>query len=410
MKFVSGAQEIRLSDILPAELIKKYALQEASSASELRALMALPPGKQEAVLKRLDVIHRYLENSPPTTADADAAAGELEMQRRNFYKLLDKLRRHGPVAGLSPGYKAQRTQLAAKDGLGEVADLAISKVLEANEKARLGKVIAAVEEACRVAKVDIPSTAAVRRRLNVLRAPGKLPHNQGRWIKRRRFGRTIVVDQSALFLPVKYGSEIEYAVATFVLDQETRLVLGLGVARPSDAGAGLSWALEDAEDRQKQTPGGAFETAERLEEILWVLPPGMEGLGSTWLVSLRMVSGTISSKGERRYGSALLPLLGGTFGGYSLMPRHTAAPAVIASAELPPPVEVSIANELLAGAVDDWNYDVARRRLGAEPAVDLLERERQLAEWRSVGYGQRIGTDIRKLFATVEPNEDGSSG
>lgn len=392
-----------MSDDPRIDLVGDHLLEGVSASSELRALSTLPREKQEAVLSRLEVIDRYLRIDAPRAEDAQKAADDLGMQQRNFYRLVDKLRRHGPVAGLARGYRTRRPPSAA-DGLGDVADDAIFDLLADHPTASLSEVRAAVIEACKRKGSAAPSDAAIRRRLNALRSPAGASELAADDVD-RIFGRSVLLDQTALSLPVQTPDGPSLAVGTFIVDVGTRLILGLGFTPSKIPGASLKRAVEDVEARQGTLATGSFPISEVLEELHWVVPNGLEDKVEQWArnMALNDILGSFSARGERRHGQRLLRLLGAKFGGYELMPRLTGSPQIKRKG-LPPPVDAARAAALLAGAVDDWNYEIVRAHQKAHKGGDPDRRARDLTRWRNLNSRlQRMGPEIRDLFRVVLP-------
>ena len=393
-------REARVHEDIKAELIRAHVGNEADFPAEFRALMALPPERQNVIFQRLQVIDEYLNRwEHQTTAHADEAAERLGMKRRNFYKLLDKLRRFGPVRGLSKSYRAHLPAPSAL-GLSEAAERAIAKIMREDATAPLGKLQAAVEAATPKTE-KAPSATAIRRRVNALRAPGGWFEQIGPNRKERVFGQAIVVDQTAVSLLIEGPSGLEYAVPTLIVDRETRLIIGLGLGNPSEGARGLEQALEDAERRQTDLPAGPFKLARRIREVSWVPPDGLMAAAVRWAEEIRPVVGTISHTGPRRHGSALLPLLGTKFAGFDLLPRMTSAPMVQSKQGMRPTVGRETARALLGGAVDHWNYEVARAWTGVATYADGDERRQHLQAWRGSAKARLIGDEIWKLFSAI---------
>ncbi|PWG01991.1 hypothetical protein DF286_03255 [Sphingosinicella humi] len=143
-----------------------------------------------------------------------------------------------------------------------------------------------------------------------------------------------------------------------------------------------------------------------LEELHWVVPDSLEDTAERWArdAATNGILGSFSAQGERRHGQRLLRLLGAKFGGYELMPRLTASPQIKRREGLPPPVDAVQARTLLAGAVDDWNYEIVRAREGAQEGGDADQRAGNLTRWKNLNPRLlRMGAEMRNLFRVVLP-------
>jgi hypothetical protein len=60
-------------------------------------------------------------------------------------------------------------------------------------------------------------------------------------------GQQLVFDQVFLDLPVQYPEGIERPVCSFIVDRQTLLVLGAGLAQQNEVGAGFIRSIGDLE-------------------------------------------------------------------------------------------------------------------------------------------------------------------
>lgn len=334
------------------ELIAKHSGDEATFRGNEATLLALPAATQAAVVQRLRMLDEYLALSEPTAADAARLAQALGMSERNFYRLVGKLRDHGPVAGLAPNFRLRQRPSAAVDGLGDVAELALERLLQANEDARWKDVVDEVLTSCRLAGVEPPSPATIRRRLLALRAEGRL-REKGE----RIFGETWLLDQTAITLTVQSGEAVRYVVATLLIDRQTKLIAGAGLLSESDAESGVVSALIDAWSRVPEFAVAALNVASKLRDFHWVLPEGVSGSGFMLSPGLTRTSGL----GSRRHGEAIFRLLGNRLGPYTLLIRSTADPADIDDQLATAPVTFKKAEELVRHAVEKWNDGILQQ-------------------------------------------------
>jgi hypothetical protein len=89
--------------------------------------LALPPEKREIILKRLAVIEPFLQNADRGWAEANAAAAELGMVGRNFYRLVARLKKFGAVRGLAPRYRNKLSSSPVSVGFSEAAEKEVRK-------------------------------------------------------------------------------------------------------------------------------------------------------------------------------------------------------------------------------------------------------------------------------------------
>lgn len=362
------------------ELVAKYVPEGSSVRAEEALWLALQREKQQIVFRRLQVLDRYLSVSEPTSADASRFAVELDMSVRNFYRLVAKLRERGPVMALSPNYRIQQRPSAASDGLGDVAESALTHLLQTEPDVRWKRAIEVVRNACASAKIDGPSEAAIRRRLLALRTSGAVAPR-----KSAQFGREWLMDQTAIALPIEGESGIRYAVPTMLVDRATRLIAGVGLSTGVDASSGVLAAVQDATDRLPAFAGFPVDLAPRLREFDWIVPEGLEAKGSAWMMNVvhnvpRTIT-SISSLGPRRHGENLLRLLGGRLGPYAMMIRATANPEVARDALEIAPVTQEKAVGLVLHAVLNWNQRILNSFDGEMPTARAIKtRQRRLVE------------------------------
>jgi hypothetical protein len=353
------------------ELIAKHSADEATFLGNQATLLALPAATQAAVVQRLRVLDRYLGVAEPTAADAAQMAQALGMSERNFYRLVGKLRDHGPVAGLAPNFRVRQRPSAAADGLGEVAETALERLLQANEDARWKDVVDEVLSTCRLAGLEPPSSAAIRRRLLALRAEGRL-----REAGEKIFGETWLMDQTAISLTVQNGEAVRYAVVTLLIDRQTKLIAGAGLLSEENAESGVVSALADAWSRVPRFAAADLNVASKIREFHWVLPENVSGSGFMLMRGITQKSGL----GPRRHGEAIFRLLGNRLGPYTLLIRSTAAPGDIDDQLVTAPITFEKAEELVRHTVGTWNDGILEQVSAVKAGRGRTARRRRLIQ------------------------------
>lgn len=339
--------------------VRRRAADPASADEDEMAFLSLPDHKRQAVIERLRVLDEYLDLPEPTVARVDEAAAKLGVARRTFYHLLGKLREHGAVKGLAPGYRVKQRPSVAKDGMGEVPERVLSQILRADPEAPLGQVYRAISQACRAEGAEEPNEAEVRLRLHELRRRGRSTAGQGTPV-----GRSLLIDQSPIDLALIFFERRIQAIATLIVDRETKLILGVGIA-PADGGSdGLTSAIRNAVAEvipRFSVDGVKF--ADRIEEVEFVVPPGLEGLGEQWLASSTITNSDVHLKvvdrRPKRHGFALVRLMGDRLGIHSFRTRTPVDPK--SSATWPIAHRPEDALTVVRYAAEAWNRPILRK-------------------------------------------------
>lgn len=357
------------------KLVAKHSGDGATFASNEATFWALSAANQDAVLQRLKVLDEYLGLPEPTAGDAARMAASLGMSERNFYRLVGKLRDHGPVAGLAPNFRLRQRPSAAADGLGEVADVTLERILETAEDARWKDVVEEVLAACRSAGVEPPSAAAIRRRLLALRAEGRL-----REAGERIFGEAWLLDQTAITLTTTSDQGVEYVVVTLLIDRQTKLIGGVGLPDQQAPLSGVVSALVDAWSRVPEFASVDLNVATRLRDFRWVTPEGVNISG----FMLRYGVTSTPGRGPRRHGEAIFRLIGNRLGPYTLLIRSTASPQIVDEQLATEPLPLAKAEEVVRHAVGKWNEGILQQmksgRARGARQMRLVEIMRKMTE------------------------------
>lgn len=372
-------------------LLRSHLPSEAVSTAdeEYERLRLLPGKKQEEALRRLAVIDRYLKEASGSLAEAESAGAELGVSRRSFYRLLDNLRRKGPVLGLTPSIRTAERSSLASHGLGVIAEAAVKDLLIRHPNARSSQIVSEVRAACEAEGEPMPSEATLRRRVEFLRRPGELERLRPVTAEEARLARHLLIDQSALELVIRSpNGATSFAVATLIVDFDTRLVLASGVDEPSRPGTGFIASLDDYRRRISRLPAGPFAFAKTVRDLEWVLPTTLEELvrgdvGDLLLPGQPFHGVTLDTKdaGQRRHGATLLTLLGSRFGDFNLLPRSTDDPTVDWNDSMPSPRDHAEATAIIQRTVDEWNYAILLSVTGEPRQSQGAERQKQLKGW-----------------------------
>lgn len=355
-----------------ADLIGRYAA--TSPSAELAFLATQPSEKQAVVRERLGVIDEYLSMAEPSVTDVDAAAARLGVSRRQFYRLVAKVRSDGPVRGLLPGLQRVSRSSAAKDGLAEPIDALLVSELRNDPDIKIARLASLVAAKADELGVEAPSDWKLRHRVHALRASGIVG-------TKADFGSSMLVDQIALELPVAWKSGNPwYCVATLIVDRRTRMIAGAATTVAEGIVLGLEQALADVGRRMAGFREGRFPVAASLKELTWVVPPGQEDAARAAQseadperprVSLELIDNP-----GRRHGDRILRLVGDRLGPFNF--RTRTEPGI--RSELPDGEGVNLdhAWTVVQHAVDAWNSKLIGR-LAEVKDDDLAKRAKRLS-------------------------------
>lgn len=375
-----------------ADLLERHTPPHSSLNSELALLMAHSAEKQTAVEERLQAIDEYLSKENPSVADVDQAAAKLGVSRRQFYRLLTKVRAVGPVKGLLPGFQNVARASVARDGLAEPIEALLVKELEKDPAAKIAYLEGLISTRCDQLKLDPPTEWQLRQRVHALRAAGVVGEHA-------QFGSAIIVDQIGLEMPVRLFETARYVAVTLILDQHTRLIAGAGLTSGDGMGMGLRSALHDMNSRIKEVQKGQFPVAPRLGRLSWVVPPGLEDVAhaANGVVDQkgRKIEYEVIEKGPRRHGESILRLVGDKLGPYSFRTRTDLG------------MDAERADNTLVGAGDSFEHAQTVVRYCVESWNEKLlqrMRPRRLEEGeaaRSAKRLRRIGNEIETFLMPV---------
>lgn len=365
--------------------------------AEMARFERLAPATREIVVSRLKAVNDVFEFGRPARDEIERAAQKIGTGRANFYRLVARAREHGPVIGFAPRTRVGATPSKAVSGLQPLAEEAIAGVLKAKPAAPLLDFLEAIEKAYEGSRAKRPAETAVRRRIAVLRRPGGL-RDQGGWKVGREFGRKVLVDQSAV--AAKTFDIDGEVVLLFIIDIDTRLILGCGQAPADDLVLGLRQAIAHARANASSLVVGRFAVATAPDEVHWITPDEVMETADEWARVLIIGSTVAVMRGSRRHGKLLTRLMGTEFGPFTLIPRVLAGEVERAARPDAKPVDLTTAIE---SAVTEWNYRVVEAAAGLAPTEDAAERKRRLASWRKL---QRRSAVEALVESVVHPFED----
>jgi len=364
-----------------AEMIARHLPPNGRIEGELAILSTQSPAKRAELQRRLAVVDAFLQLDRQSVAAADAAAAELGLTRRTFYRLLAKVREFGAVRALSPGYRNVARRSQTRGGFSEqIEALLQAKLVEAPE-ARVSDIAKFIKAECAERKTEYPGDTAIRRRIQALRSSGKLVNDNA------VVGARIAVDQSALSLHLQSGSP---AVVTLIIDQESKLILSSAVSVPDDGGIGLQTAVWRFKERLSQLPVRAL--AGRLKEVTWVVPEGLDWLceadrcGMSKPERARVLA---IGNDPRRHGDAIVRLLGDRLGPYEFRRYSTELGQSSVRSHLWDDLEG--AERLIDACIENWNERIfsMHAETGTETSKAVQRRK------------EALSNEVQGLFAPV---------
>ncbi len=335
-----------------AALLARHLTGGNQLEGELALLASLSADKQATVFKRLSVLDGYLAKTSPTSADADLAAAQIGVARRQLYRLLAKVSEVGPVRALSPGYRNVERSAPSKDGLPEPIEAIVRQTLFGQPDAKIAQIEAAVREECnRFEDLSFPGQTAIRRRVHALRRLALVPRPKD------GVGARIAVDQVCLDLTIHTAGNPRLSIATFIIDRDTRLILGAGLTAQDGVGQGLADAVKDADRRLAGFQRKSLLVAGQITELMWIVPPGLErfadSISSGDLPAGRKPVIDVVGAGPRRHGDAILRLLGDKIGRFRFRRNVELTDEPPLSGEIP--VYLDDGQRLLGFTIDSWN-------------------------------------------------------
>ncbi len=267
------------------EAIRQLLASETKTSSgaayerELGLYMSASEEKRQVVVERLMALADLPPPKSRTTADILAVAKRLVVEQSNVYRLLTRIREHGPVSGLLPGYRVKRKTGVASDGFGEPVDGWISDALRDRPGVsipQIGKLLAdkATLRSARdpESRVDLPGPTSLRRRVQALRAQGAIGGDV------METGGAILIDQCPIDLVIPErrddgGTTASHRVVmTAVLDVRSNLMLGVGVCAEGNPLEGLSAALTDLRTRVPALAADGIGFVRQPSRIKWIVP------------------------------------------------------------------------------------------------------------------------------------------
>lgn len=328
------------------ELLARYA--KGPVEQELARFAALPPAKQELVESRLRGIAEYRGDH----GAGASVAKRLGLSPRSLYRLAARVAEVGPVEALAPVVGAGRKRRSDAAALPPAAEALLTSLLADRPDASLGELVRAIGEV----EGPRPTNAAIRRRAMELRRGYVPPHDAV-------VGRSLVVDQVAVALPVAREEGVEFLVADVLLCAETRLILGTAPARPPWGRAGRMGELLRSARDELVGLSSPWPVAERIGSLSWVVDDEVDDAAAARVVEIGRVmeppvSVSLITKGKLRRGSRIIGLIGDRLLSVDLLQRATVDPRT--------PAEVTgmgerVARSALRSLGRGWNSEVIHR-------------------------------------------------
>lgn len=362
---------------------------------ERRELHALPDEVRALVVRRVDVLDRYMALEKGSAAAADAAAAALGMPRSNFYRLLARYRQVGAVLGLVP-----HARVPKPDTPGGPSDFSteLAELLRAKPEAKLSTIMEALRNSKAASEGSpLPSRATIQRRVAALRsATLASPRALGRAARRDAwFGRDLLIDQCALGAVADDGPFGARLGVAFVLDLDTRLVVGVGLGPLGDASRTLAAALADSDAFWEEPLLGTMRTCRMPERVEWVLPPGRVARDATFAADWGVAAAADASPG-RRHGARLVDVLGPEFASYRLIRFTGDVEAVEPDGPAEPLISIGSA---LAKAVEEWNVEIVRRHEGVRLVLRGPTWDERVEKWTRRGPVSDVdGGELSRLL------------
>lgn len=355
-----------MSDNDSSKLIERYLPEGTSIAVELGLLSKHDEEKRSIFYRRLRAVDQYLSKSDPSVSDVDEAAAQVGVSRRQFYRLLTKVRALGPVRGLLPGLQNVARSSVATEGLDEPIEAILIQEMKRDPAIKIAQLESLVVARSDELGFDRPSEWKLRRRIHALRASGIVGSNI-------EFGRSLVVDQIAVDLPVRDRGAAYYAGVTLIIDRNTRLIAGGSVTVGDGIGLGIGQALADMSRRKVDFSTSGIPVATKLERLTWVVPPGLERHASEASGRVdargRKIAAEVVDRGARRHGELIQRLLGDRLGIYHFRTRSELG----VDAEVAPEGsidDVEFASRVIRHCIDSWNKRLMQGRIRASSASD----------------------------------------
>lgn len=332
------------------ELLARYA--KVAVEQELARFSVLPLAKQELVESRLRGIAEYQGDH----GSGASVAKRLGLSTRSLYRLAARVAEVGPVEALAPVAGAGRKRRSdAAAALPPAAEALLRRMLAERPDAGFSEMVRAVQGL----EGPTATSAAIRRRAMELRR-GYVPPLDA------VVGRSLVVDQVAVAIPVTRDHGVEFLVADFLLCAETRLILGTAPLNPP-------WARVERVGRMGTLLRNAAEVlanlkspwpvAARIESLSWVVDDDVDASAAARVVDIGRVmeppvSVSLTTKGKFRRGAKIIGLIGDRLLSVDLLQRATAYPQAPAGVRgMRAPVAWAALRSLGRG----WNSEVVDR-------------------------------------------------
>jgi hypothetical protein len=386
---ISAKKESNRLEDPRSELLARYLRSGETIENELALLASQPMEKQLVVENRLKIIDQYLTGPSQSLAQAEAAASQIGVAKRRFYRLLAKLRMVGPTRALAPGFRNVARVSQSRHGLHEAVEASIRKVLALNPDARIAEIEEFVRAEGGFGDAGL-SESAIRRRVHALRASADSGSN------RNPFGQKFVVDQIVWDRPVQWGiaeQKTTLSILTLIIDKGTKLICGFALTVQDGSIFGLEQALFDASRRIASFEEAPLAVAAQVRELTWVVPAGAEEVSEAVPLAIPPENGDIVlkqlSSGPRRHGDAIMRLIGDKLGVYPF--RRLAQMGEVAPTSSEPGIDLRDAWAIANHCVEAWNKARLVSLGNSKPAAPPVKKSEL----------SRVSAELQAIFAPV---------
>ena len=300
-----------LMEGLPQEL-----WPQGFSPADVATLAILTNRERKVLTRRMNAIAAYLAGGATESTRHALAAG---LSVPHFFVLLREWRDSRSLAAIAPNVRRTRSSTVDPKVRTEV-EAAVSSPKDASDDGESKETLA---QRLHRDLGGSPSMSVLRRLVDEER--GRAERGEAGGFD--GFGRRIVFDSAGLPLPVRPDGEGEavWAVASFVVDVATGLILGFGLGHHETAGGmnaqaalnAVTWledrTLDDPLDPGRRT---AFTVVIGHDDAMSVLREGAR------LLALPVDVTIVDGGGSYRQGAQLLRLIGRRVGTLELRPRQ----------------------------------------------------------------------------------------
>lgn len=302
---------------------------------ELGLYMAAGDEKRRVIDDRLKAFADLPKEDDRTVADIGAVATRLGGAQSNVYRLLKRIRTHGPVSGLMPRNKLNARSGVAAGGFGEPVDGWIADAMRSRPDIGISEIAGLLSSKARLLQardaggsVALPSLASIRRRVQALRTEGRT--GQGLEL----LGRSLLIDRCPTDIIVKAPPvgggrpELRRVSVAVVLEVQTGAVLGLGAFIDGNAVLGIAAALRHLKTRTTMLALDGAWFAGPPSRVVWMvsddLVPFARDVADRAAAIAPPVELVCHVVEDARPGRELYRSLGGRIGPFELLARASA--------------------------------------------------------------------------------------